>query len=209
VAVAYDVDRHPGSWVAAQAARRERVLWIGFIVFFLIVGAFLALALGHRVGIAASLVFLMCVVVVWRYANRYVDDLLHWLRGARAEESVGETLNELRREGWILLHDVEQQGEGNIDHIASGPTGVYMIETKQRRYEQRQLRKARRQAAKLHDELDVWVTPVICLHERDSAPFRVEKVWIVPEQHLLDWLRDQHNAPVPFERLARYADQVG
>ena len=204
----YDVDRHPGAWVAAQAARRERVLWLGFIAFFLIVGGFLALALGHRVGVAASLAFLACVVVVWRYANSYADDLLRWMRGARAEESVGATLNELRREGWILLHDVEQRGEGNIDHIASGPNGVYMIETKQRRYEQRQLRKARRQAAKLHDELDGWVTPVICLHERHGEPFRAEKVWIVPEEQLLDWLRSQHNTPVPFERLAKYADHI-
>jgi Holliday junction resolvase-like predicted endonuclease len=206
--VAYDVDRHPGAWVAAQAARRERVLWLSATVLLLVIGAFFALAFGHRVGIAASLAVAACVAVVWRCANSYADDLLHWMRGARAEESVGATLNELRREGWILLHDVEQQGEGNIDHIASGPTGVYMIETKQRRYEQRQLRKARRQAAKLHDEIGIWVTPVICLHERRSAPFRVERVWIVPEQHLLDWLRDQRNTPVPFERLARYADHI-
>lgn len=53
------------------------------------------------------------------------------------------------------MHDVEQPGEGNIDHIVSGPTGVFLVETKERRCEERHLTKAKRQAAKLHDALGV------------------------------------------------------
>jgi hypothetical protein len=33
-------------------------------------------------------------------------------------------------------------------------------------------------------------------------------VWIVPHAQLLDWLRQQRNKPVEFERLARFADAV-
>lgn len=83
-----------------------------------------------------------------------------------------------------------------------------MIESKAKRYPDEALLKARRQAAKLHGELDSWVVPVICIHEREREPFQHDRVWIVPEQHLLDWIRAQRDHPVPFERLARYADRV-
>jgi len=100
------------------------------------------------------------------------------------------------------MHDVEQRGEGNIDHIVSGPTGVYLVETKARGYRPEQLRKAKRQAARLHDRLGVWVTPVICIDQRGGEPFRHERVWVVPRACLLDWMLEQRNAPVPNERLA-------
>lgn len=168
----------------------------------------LVLALGHRLTTGAAALFLGAALAAKPYADRYTDEAVRWLRGARAEQAVGETLNELRRESWILLHDVEQPGEGNIDHIACGPTGVFLVETKERRYQDAHLVKVKRQAAKLHDELGVWVTPVICLHQREADPFRSRGVWIIPSPRLLDWLRAQQNKPVEFERLARFADQV-
>jgi len=42
----------------------------------------------------------------------------------------GELLEEFRGEGFIAMHGIEQAGEGNIDHLVSGPTGVFMIESK-------------------------------------------------------------------------------
>lgn len=206
--MAYDVERRPGTWVAAQARRRERVIWICVALSFALAGLMLALAIGHRLSIAAFTLFLALVIATKPYTDRYADEYIRWLRGAQAEESVGETLNALRHEGWIILHDVEQDREGNVDHIACGPNGVFMIETKARRYEDWQLVKAKRQAAKLHDELGVWVTPVICLHTRSGQEFRTHGVWVVPRLKLLDWLRSQRNQPVPFDRLARFADHV-
>ena len=32
------------------------------------------------------------------------------------------------------MHDVMFGGRGNLDHIVSGPNGVYLVETKYRRY---------------------------------------------------------------------------
>lgn len=206
--MAYDVDRRPGTWVRAQAARRERLFWFSLAAGFLGLGIYVALVLGHRIGIVGALVVLGVAALARHYGERFLDRTARWFRGADAEESVGARLNELRREGWILMHDVEQEYEGNIDHIASGPKGVFLIETKARRYEETQLTKAKRQAAKLHDELGVWVTPVICLYERRCKPFRAKGVSIVPLQHLLGWLREQDETPVAFERLARYADRV-
>ena len=206
--VAYEVGTRPGGWVATQAARRARLIWLGLGIFFLVDGVVLALAVGHRLSIVGSALFLGAVFAAKPYADRYVDKQLRWRSGAQAEGAVGETLNELRREGWVLMHDIARVGEGNIDHIASGPGGVFLVETKARRYEEAHLVKAKRQAARLHDELGVWVTPVICLHTRKAKPFRTQGVWVVPHERLLDWLREQHNQPVPFERLARFADRV-
>ena len=206
--VAYDVDTRPGTWVARQAARRERLFWLAAAAALALVGLFVALAVGHRVGIAAALLLVALVAVAKPQADRYSAGMLGWLRGARAEQAVGETLNELRRDGWIVMHDVEQAGEGNIDHIASGPHGVYLVETKLRHYLDADLTKAKRQAKKLNAELGTWVTPGICVDQRRGGPFRAERVWIVPREQLLDWLRAQHNQPVAFERLARFADTV-
>jgi len=207
--VGYDVHRRPGGWVAEQAARRERLIWLGFGIFFVIAGLIFALAIGQRLSIAASAIFLGSVLGLKPYAERYIDATFRWRGGAHAEEAVGETLDHLRRQGWVLMHDVEQAGEGNIDHIASGPTGVFLIETKQRRYEDKHLVKAKRQAAKLHEELGVWVTPVICLQERTGESFRTKGVWVVPLPRLLDWLRAQRNRTVEFQRLAAFADRLG
>lgn len=207
--VPYDVETRPGGWVAEQAARRVRLIWLGLALFFLLAGLMLVLAIGHRLSLGGSALFLAAVIAAKPYADRYIDRSGRWLRGARAEEAVGTILNELRREGWVLMHDIKQRSEGNIDHIASGPNGIYLVETKQRRYEDAQLTKVKRQAAKLHDELGAWVTPVICLHQRNAKPFRKSGVWVVPGELLLDWLRRQRNQPVEFERLARFADRIG
>jgi hypothetical protein len=105
------------------------------------------------------------------------------------------------------MHDLEQGYEGNVDHLVSGPTGVYMIETKSRAYLADHLRKAKRQAAKLHGHLGVWVTPVMCIHDRPGVqPFRHSGVWIVPCHTLIQWIKAQRNATLDFERLARFAD---
>ncbi len=169
----------------------------------------LALAVGHRLTVAAATLFLALVIVLKPLAEIYMDEDIRLTRGARAEESVGLTLNELTRDGWTVFHDIEQAGEGNVDHLVFGPNGVYMIETKARRYENRQLIKARRQAAKLHDALGVWVTPVICLHERKGKAFRADRVWIVPHGELLAWLHAQRNTPVPVERFERFSAASG
>jgi hypothetical protein len=79
------------------------------------------------------------------------------------------------------MHDIEQDREGNVDHLVSGPSGVYLIETKHRRYADDQLRKAKRQAAKLHDELgppELGRFAVVRPADRDLA-YGV-RVWVTP-----------------------------
>ena len=208
--MAYDVRTQPGGFALAQARRRFRLAWLGSGLFLTCFVAVLALAFTDRLlAVAASALLVVGTFALRPAAERYLDDQLHWAQGGAAERAVGETLDELRREGWYLLHDVEALGGGNVDHIAAGPGGVFLIETKLRSYRNEQLGKVKRQAKLLHDELDdCWVTPIICLHRRQGKPFEHKDVWIVPHAHLLDWLRNQHNKTVPFETLARFAERL-
>jgi hypothetical protein len=49
--------------------------------------------------------------------------------GIRGEERVAGFLAELEPEGYRVLHDVDLERK-NADHVLVGPTGVYVIETK-------------------------------------------------------------------------------
>jgi hypothetical protein len=49
--------------------------------------------------------------------------------GAEGERKAERALKPLERAGWRVFHDV-QTGYGNYDHIVVGPTGVYLIESK-------------------------------------------------------------------------------
>jgi hypothetical protein len=135
------------------------------------------------------------VVLVGRLANSRADAALNWTKGARSEEAVGELLEPLVDEGYVVVHDVEQPREGNVDHVVCGPTGAFLVETKHRWYEERALTKAKRQAAKLHDVLGVWVTPVLCVHRRRRRPFRDSGVWVMSADHLPGWIRAQQGRP--------------
>jgi nuclease-like protein len=58
-------------------------------------------------------------------------DALYWDKGARGERMTGESLSALEEDGFVLLHDRQLPGSrANIDHIAIGPSGVYVIDSK-------------------------------------------------------------------------------
>jgi hypothetical protein len=49
--------------------------------------------------------------------------------GIRGEERVAALLAQLEDEGYRALHDLDT-GSGDVDHLLVGPTGVFVIETK-------------------------------------------------------------------------------
>lgn len=55
-----------------------------------------------------------------------------WEAGAEGERRTGEALKTLEPHGWRLLHDLHWPGRpfANIDHIAVGPGGVFVIDSK-------------------------------------------------------------------------------
>ena len=70
---------------------------------------------------------LLCVCfAVTRYVLPVVE---RYDRGAQGEEYVGAILEELRSDGWLVIHDAELE-QSNVDHIVLGPAGLFTIETK-------------------------------------------------------------------------------
>ena len=55
-----------------------------------------------------------------------------WERGAQGERATGAILDGLRAEGWAVFHDVRwpDRVRANIDHVAIGPSGVFVIDSK-------------------------------------------------------------------------------
>ena len=208
ITVAYDTAKRPGEWVAAQARLQARLVRLLMGSALVLIAGVLWFAIGLR-NSGLTVLALLLLLAVQRLGARQIDVAANWLRGARSEEAVGETLAALTEEGYAVLHDIPQKFAGNIDHLVSGPSGVYMIETKHRRYQNDDLRKAKRQAAMLRDELGVWVTPVICLDQRrDHDPYRREGVWIVCRTRLLAWIQVQRNRALELDRLAAFADRL-
>lgn len=72
----------------------------------------------------------MAVTVArWAWGRRRTTEA--WSTGAAGERRTAALLAPLERKGWVVIHDRRIPGSrANIDHIAIGPTGVYVIESK-------------------------------------------------------------------------------
>jgi hypothetical protein len=54
-----------------------------------------------------------------------------WKTGARGERATARRLRPLEQRGWIVLHDLPiPESTANVDHIAIGPGGVFVIDSK-------------------------------------------------------------------------------
>jgi hypothetical protein len=188
-----ETSRRPGQWVREQARVREHRIWMLLGLVLALALLVVAVSIDERNGWLA-LVGLGFLVFLRRVTRGQIDLATHWMRGAASEEAVGNALAELAGEGYSVRHDLEQPREGNVDHLVSGPTGVFMIETKHRSFKPAAVPKARRQAKKLRDEIGVRVTPVICLdRRRGREPYCNRGVWIVSRERLVEWVRAQEN----------------
>ncbi|HET7689983.1 MAG TPA: nuclease-related domain-containing protein [Nocardioidaceae bacterium] len=52
-----------------------------------------------------------------------------WFDGSMGEQRTDEQLSMLEPEGWIIIRDLRSRGY-NIDHVAVGPPGVFVIDSK-------------------------------------------------------------------------------
>ena len=211
-----------------EAVNRRRPWIIGRGVAIGTVGLVLAL-LGGSLGIlGASLVFL---AVVWTIAALVVlpDGVRAWRTGAVGEEMTAAALATLPAGAFVVLHDRRKPGSrANIDHVVIGPTGAWVVETKNYagsisvrgnelwiagRRKTGFIDQVKGQAAAVSTVLgSVPVLPIICVHRADfsllSRP-ELRGVRIVGPSGLLDAIT---GAPVvlrPDEvaSLARLADQ--
>ncbi|CUU10563.1 Nuclease-related domain-containing protein [Armatimonadetes bacterium GBS] len=152
---------------------------------------------------------LMGVVYLIQFLDRR-ERIFHI--GARGEERVGEALETLRQHGWHIFHDIALPTVGNIDHVAVGTKGVFIVETKNhtgtivlengrlarvgRPLEKDFVAQAMRQAAALghliHQRtgLRVFVQPVVCFVRARlllQSP-RVQQAVVLSYAELLNYL---------------------
>jgi Nuclease-related domain len=93
-----------------------------------LLGSLLAPRLGLVLGALAA------VAAGWGLRFRPSPDAVAWRRGAAGERRTARLLDQLERHGWAVLHDLAVPGSrANLDHLAIGPGGVFVIDSKQYR----------------------------------------------------------------------------
>ena len=96
--------------------------------FILILGALFCLIglFGFIVTFLSSLILIIGAgLIIYAYNNAK-----SWNKGIKGEYIVAEYLNQLP-EDYFVFNDVKFPGSyGNLDHVVVGPTGIYVIETK-------------------------------------------------------------------------------
>jgi hypothetical protein len=142
----------------------------------------------------------------------------NWQTGAWVEESTAKALRVLEGEGWIVMHDLDADGRGNVDHIAVGPGGVFLLDSKNlpgsvtvdrdgmtvRRIDDPSLsykhpgsRHLVALARPTHDralassQVKAWVTPVMVLWAEFPQRVVEGRCVFVHDDELVAWLRSQ------------------
>jgi hypothetical protein len=165
----------------------------------------------------------------WGLRFRPSPDALAWRRGAVGERRTARLLDPLERHGWAILHDLAVPGSrANLDHLAIGPGGVFVIDSKQ--YSGRlQLDSSGRlwhgryplaatlravsfeadQAAQVLPDPGVAVVPIVAVHGAQVPWDKVvtDGVPVVAARHLPSMLR-QLPAVLGPERVTGLADQA-
>jgi hypothetical protein len=145
--------------------------------------------------------------VGWRLRYRASAEASAWRKGARGERRTARRLRRLVRRGYVAFHDLGMPGSrANIDHLLIGPSGVFVIDSKQYtgRIQQtpdghvwhnyypldEQLRTVRDEARAVETILGVSVIPLLCVHGASVqwGGLRAQGVAIVPAGQLGDAL---------------------
>ena len=68
----------------------------------------------------------------WRLRFRPSNQARAWQRGAAGERQTARLLDRLGREGYVIFHDLAMpDSPANLDHLVVGPSGVFVIDSKQ------------------------------------------------------------------------------
>jgi hypothetical protein len=68
----------------------------------------------------------------WRLRFRPSEQARSWQRGAHGERRTARLLDRLTRDGYVIFHDLAVPGSpANLDHLVIGPTGLFVIDSKQ------------------------------------------------------------------------------
>ncbi len=146
----------------------------------------------------------VAALVGWRLRFCPSEQARTWQRGAHGERRTARLLDRLTREGFVVFHDLAVPGNtsANVDHLVIGPTGVFVIDSKQwtgsvyqgadglawhNHYRlDRTLKTVRWEAKTLGRLLGTHAHPLLCLHGAHvhGGGLHAQGVAIVPA-HLL------------------------
>jgi hypothetical protein len=85
-----------------------------------------------RAGLAGLAGLAVAALVGWRLRFRPSEAARTWQRGARGERHTARLLDRLTRDGYVIFHDLAvPDSPANVDHLVIGPTGVFVIDSKQ------------------------------------------------------------------------------
>jgi hypothetical protein len=131
----------PGRSALAAARRRratELVAWMRSLAWRVplvaaagLTGQVLATEAGLPHGALVGLA--VAALALWRLRFRPSEQARTWQRGAHGERRTARLLERLTGDGFVVFHDLAVPGDTstNVDHLVIGPTGVFVIDTKQ------------------------------------------------------------------------------
>jgi len=187
------------------------LLMIGlFAVFTVLVGRVVGF---HHVIFEVAEIGLLCVCfAVTRYVLPVVE---RYDRGARGEEYVGSILEELRADGWLVIHDAELE-RSNVDHIVLGPAGLFTIETKSnpgpisvQRLHGRLIRQVQLQKERVEKLVDATAEPLLVYSRAHvDRPGRRRKGIRVLEANMLPGFLEEHPPVLSDEQVAELGERL-
>jgi Nuclease-related domain len=174
---------------------------------------------------AGLLGLVLAALVGWRLRFRPSEQARTWQRGAAGERHTARLLDRLTRDGYVIFHDLAVPGSpANVDHLVIGPTGVFVIDSKQwtgsvhqsadglawhNHYRlDRTLEAVRWEAETIGGLLGTPAAPLLCVHDAhvQGGGLHAHGVAIVPAHLLRSALGyDRVLSDVDVDRLATTA----
>jgi Nuclease-related domain len=112
------------AWMRSLAWRAPLVAAAGLLGQVLAIQA--GLPYGALVGLAIAL------LVGWRLRFRPSEQVTARRRGGEGERRTARLLERLTRDGYVVFHDLAvPDSPANVDHLVIGPSGVFVIDSKQ------------------------------------------------------------------------------
>jgi hypothetical protein len=98
-----------------------------------VAAALLSGVAAHQVApaLAGWLTALTFIGIGWRLRFRVSEEARNWRRGARGERRTARELDRLTDRAWVVFHDLAvPDSRANVDHLAIGPSGIFLIDSK-------------------------------------------------------------------------------
>jgi hypothetical protein len=203
---AHIVERNIAGYHARTRAALLAIRWLAlFVIYVGITVLLFVMQQQHWVrdthGLVAvyatSAVAFFLTREIWRLGN----ESNRWWIGSAAEERVAAALDQLRDHGWMVVHNLDRDGRGNVDHFVTGPAGAYAIETKSGRHRAADRGQTISNAVWAKEKFaERWVTPVLCVGTDPPAQPTMLRhgnasLWVLGPGQLTEWMLAQPARP--------------